>query len=120
MGLSQSGIDELLVGSDSTPPEPSAAVAVATSRPVVPDVTRILGLSVTPTVCLAEREMTIESILEITIGTIIEFDVSFDAELSLRIGNHPIGSGQAVKIGENFGMRVTKIEALDERIHAMG
>ena len=114
MGLSQSGIDEPLIGGDSPPPQPSAAIAVA------PDVTRILGLTVKPTVCLAEREMTVESILEITIGTIIEFDVSFDAELSLRIGDHPIGRGQAVKIGENFGLRVTKIETLDERIHAMG
>jgi len=71
------------------------------------------------TVTLAEREMTIESILEIAAGTILEFDIPFDSELTLNVANRSIGRGQAVKVGENFGLRVTYIEPVEERIDAM-
>lgn len=84
------------------------------------DISRILGLSVPVAVILTQRNMTVESLLEITVGTIIEFDMSFDAELSLRVGDQVVGRGQAVKIGENFGLRITQINSVEERIDAMG
>lgn len=68
---------------------------------------------------LAECEMTIESILAITVGSILEFDVPVETDLSLFVGNRPIGAGQAVKAGENFGVRVTRIEPVTERIGAL-
>jgi flagellar motor switch protein FliN/FliY len=84
------------------------------------ELTRILGLEVTLSVVLAERLMTVESILDMKTGTIIEFDVPFDSELRLNIGNHPIGAGQTVKIGENFGLRLTSVAGVPERVGAMG
>lgn len=84
------------------------------------DISRILGLSVPVAVILTQRNMTVESLLEITVGTIIEFDMSFDAELSLRVGDQVVGRGQAVKIGENFGLRITQINSVENRIDAMG
>jgi len=81
---------------------------------------RILGLSVPVTVTLAERQMDVRSILEITIGTILEFDVPFNAELTLQVANRPISSGQAVKVGENFGIRITRVHAVQDRIGALG
>jgi flagellar motor switch protein FliN/FliY len=83
-------------------------------------VARILGLSVPVTATLAERDMTIESIMGISVGTIVEFDVPVDAELTLSVANHAIGKGQAVKTGENFGLRITQIDNLEHRIGAMG
>ena len=53
--------------------------------------------------------MRIDAILDIKVGTIIEFDVPFDSNLGLVAANRGIGSGQAVKVGENFGLRVAKI-----------
>ena len=85
-----------------------------------PDIERILGLTVPVSVTLAERDLTIESILDVKVGTIIEFDVPFDADLVLNAANHPIGTGQAVKVGENFGLRVTKLADVHGRIEAMG
>lgn len=84
------------------------------------DVSRILAMSVPVAVTLAERNMSIESILDMTVGTIIEFDVPFDAELTLLVGGHPVGCGQAVKVGENFGLRVNRIGSVETRISAMG
>jgi len=84
------------------------------------DVSKILGLNVPVSVILTERKMTVESLLEITVGTIIEFDMSFDAELKMQVVNQTIGRGQAVKIGENFGLRITQIDSVKDRIDAMG
>ena len=84
------------------------------------DLTRILGLIVPVAVILTRREMTVESLLEITAGTIIEFDVSFDAEFSLQVVNKTIGFGQAVKVGENFGLRLTQVHSVKDRIDALG
>jgi len=114
MGMSQANVSAVL----DRPRAPTANAPPAS--PPVADVSRILGLAVPVTVSLAEREMTVESILDITVGTIIEFEVPFDAELSLRIGDHSVGRGQAVKVGENFGLRITHIDTVSGRIHAMG
>jgi len=102
------------------PPKPPRRAVAETSSDRPKEVRRILALTVPVTVTLAERDMSIESILEITAGTIIEFDVSSDTELSLNVNNHTIGSGQAVKVGENFGLRIAAIVDVADRIDAMG
>jgi len=71
-------------------------------------------------VVLAECDMRIEAIVNIKVGTIIEFDVAFDSDLGLVAANREIGSGQAVKVGENFGLRVSKVGTVKERINALG
>ena len=81
---------------------------------------RILKLTVPVSVTLAERAMSVATILQMTVGTIVEFDVPFDAELSMKVANRPIASGTAVKIGEHFGMRLTKVGSITQRIDAMG
>lgn len=84
------------------------------------DLSRILKLSVPVMVVLAEQEMAIKSILEMTVGTIVEFDVPFDAELELRVANQTIGRGNAIKIGENFGLSITAVDSVSQRVDALG
>ncbi len=88
--------------------------------PATGDIERILGLSVPVQVVLAQRRMRIESVLKFTLGTIIEFEVPFDSDLALYAANRLIGHGKAVKVGEMFGLRVTRIDTLQERINALG
>ena len=99
----------------------SGAVSAATASAPSPDaeVARILGISVPVAVTLAQRPMTIGSVLAITVGTILEFEVPADSELTLYVGNQPIGRGSPVKIGENFGIRLNKIGTIRDRIGAM-
>ena len=112
------GVKRTVVGTraDSAPRE--ALETATTDRDN--EIRRILGLTVPVTVSLAEREMAVESILAIKAGTIIEFEVPFDSELTLHVANRPIGRGHAVKHGENFGLKVSQIEPLEERIDALG
>ena len=101
------------------PPRPSrrGPGELTSDRPR--EVERILALTVPVAVTLAERDISLETILKITVGTILEFDVSADTVLSLNIGGVPIGTGQAVKVGENFGLRVAQVLSVEDRIAAM-
>ena len=46
------------------------------------------------------------------------FDIG--AELKLVVTNRQIGLGQAVKVGENFGLRITRIGTIYDTIMALG
>lgn len=83
-------------------------------------VDQILRIEVPLLVQLAEREMTLGQVLELTPGTIIELPKTADEELEILINNKVIGTGSAVKVGENFGIRVNFIGKLADRIAAMG
>lgn len=104
----------------------SGTATISPGRMIAPDgargkvdVSRLLGLALDIRVVLAEREMPLNSVLAIRPGTIIEFDVPFDAELLLYAGDRRIGVGQAVKVGEKFGLRVSHIGTVRERIQAL-
>ena len=81
---------------------------------------RILKLSVPLIVKLGERTMPLSTITNLSTGAIIEFDKAFDDDLDLMINNKCIGRGQAVKVGENFGLRVSRIGSVAQRVQAMG
>lgn len=93
--------------------------AKESSPPPDQEIRRILGLDVPVSVVLAERDMAVHSILAITVGTIVEFNAKFDDDLVLFVGNRAVGRGQAVKVGENFGLCVTDVGGVHERIEAM-
>lgn len=99
-----------------TPRIPGSQVASAPAN----SMHRILRLEVPVIVQLAERTMPLSEILNLTSGAIIEFEKSADSELDLMINNKCIGRGQAVKVGENFGLRVTVTGSLRDRIQALG
>lgn len=84
-----------------------------------PALKRILKLEVPVIVLLAENQMPLSEIMNLSTGAIIEFDKSFDSELDLMANNMRIGRGVAVKVGENFGLRVTRIGSLRDRIQAL-
>ncbi len=97
----------------------TSTIPAAPHRPREARVERILPLTVSVYVTVAERKMPIEGIVGISAGTIIEFGVPFDAELILRVGDQTIGYGQAVKVGENFGVRITRMATPKEVRAAM-
>ncbi len=143
MTISQDDIDALLaaageLGNDEPMKEPAASrppPAPVKSPVRAPDhssgaaplpisvpaeLRRILRMQVPVLVNLAERDLSLHSVLRWTPGSIIEFDKPADSELRLVIANKPIGFGHAVKVGENFGLRVAVIGNVTDRILAMG
>lgn len=80
----------------------------------------ILRLEVPIIVVLATRSMTAAEVTALIPGAIIELPKSADEELELRVNNKTIGVGRAVKVGENFGLRLTFIGDVRDRIQALG
>ena len=102
------------VQADSPPPAKSEKPARTA------DISRILQIEVPIIVRLAQKTLPLQDVLDLSPGTVIEFSKSVDDDLDLMINNKCVGSGVAVKIGENFGLRISRIGPIDETIKAMG
>ncbi len=79
----------------------------------------ILTLEVPVIVQIAERVMTVDEVTSMAPGAIIELPKSADDDLEIRVNNKTIGTGTAVKVGENYGIRVSFVGELSERIAAI-
>lgn len=83
------------------------------------DIGIILKLDVPIIVRIAERIVRVEDVVKWVPGTIIELQKSADDDLSILVNNVPIGQGTALKVGENFGVRVTFVGDLKDKIAAL-
>jgi flagellar motor switch protein FliN/FliY len=81
---------------------------------------RILHLRVPVIVQLATRRMPIGAVRDLSAGAIVEFDKSVDDALDLLVNNRLIGRGHCVKVGENFGLQITRICDPAERVRSLG
>jgi flagellar motor switch/type III secretory pathway protein FliN len=100
------------VAAAPSPPPPTA-------RPSTDRLKGILKLRVPVVVRLAERPMLLSEIMKIVPGKIIEFPRTVDEELDLLVNNHQIGSGVAVKVNERFGLRVTYVGDVKDRLKSL-
>lgn len=80
----------------------------------------ILKIEVPVIVQIASRKMPVEDVLKLSPGAIIELPKLADEELEILVANKQIGLGNAVKVGENFGVRVTYVGDVRQRIAALG
>lgn len=128
MIIDQSEIDALLTQAEGLAAE--TRVEAARPAPVVvdsppmrsapADLERLLQLRVPLIVQLATRQMEIVAVRELSVGAIIEFEKPVEDPLDLLVNNRRIGRGVCVKVGENFGLRVTEICTRAERVRSMG
>ena len=95
----------------ATPAPPPAGAA---------ELQRILKIEVPVIVKLAERKLSMSEVMRLGTGAIIEFSKSSEEPLELMVNNKTVAVGQTVKVGENFGLRVTKIGDLRDVIRSMG
>jgi flagellar motor switch protein FliN/FliY len=93
-------------------------------RPAAPqtsiELRRILRLEVPIIVKLAERKLPLSEVLRLGTGAIIEFVKSNSEPLELLINNKVIALGETVKVGENFGLRITRIGDVRQVIQSLG
>jgi flagellar motor switch protein FliN/FliY len=80
---------------------------------------RILHMQVPVIVKLGERKLMLSEVLRLGVGAIIEFYKGSDEPLELMINNRTIALGETVKVGENFGLRITQIGDVHETIKSL-
>ncbi|MHB8955262.1 MAG: FliM/FliN family flagellar motor switch protein [Pirellulaceae bacterium] len=77
----------------------------------------LLKIKVPVSVTLATSKQPIRSILELVPGSILQFEKLCDEMLTLEVGSHRVAQGEAVKVGDKFGLRLTSMVLPQERFH---
>lgn len=99
---------------------PAAAESIEERLYRLPPYSRsLLRIEVPVRVTLATTKLPLKRIVELGPGSIIQFEKSCDGELSLQVGEHDVAVGEAVKVGEKFGLRVTSMVMPSERFFAV-
>ena len=81
---------------------------------------RILRLQVPLIVKLADRTLTLQEVMRLGPGAIVEFFKASDEPLELLVNNKTIAIGETVKVGENFGLKITQIGDVKQVIKSLG
>jgi len=105
-------------------PQPAAAATSATpalgdpvdsARELPPYSQSLLKITVPVMVTLAEKKQALEQIVELSPGSIIQFDKSCEEMLDLSVAGRKVAMGEAVKVGDKFGLKITSVVLPDER-----
>ena len=84
------------------------------------NVEHILQLEVPIIVRLGEKKLPLRDVMLLVPGTILELPKAAESDLEMLVNNKVVGQGVAVKVGENFGLRITKIGDARARVMALG
>jgi flagellar motor switch protein FliN/FliY len=80
---------------------------------------RLRPLPVPVIVKLAEKKIELGQLLAIGPGAIITFEKSCEDLLDLYVNNRLYCRGEAVKIGEKFGIKICEVGSVEERVSAV-
>jgi flagellar motor switch protein FliN/FliY len=101
----------------AAPPQPPAAATKTVIRGQqppdfsgLPGYSRsLLKISVPVSVELASKKETLQEVIGLAPGSIIKFEKGCEEMLRLLVGENAVAVGEAVKVGEKFGFRVTSM-----------
>ena len=84
------------------------------------DIQSLMKIEVPVIVLIAQHTLNVDEVRHLSPGAILELPTTLKDELEIHVNNQPIAMGTAVKVGENFGVRVTFVGDLKQRIEALG
>ena len=103
--------------------KPSAAPTtdeVAERIRALPPYTRsLLRIKVPVRVTLATTSQPVSRILDLGPGTILHFNKPYDEPLVLSVGRCDVAVGEAVKVGDKFGLRLTSMVMPEEKFQPL-
>jgi len=86
-----------------------SAMAPVTIDDLPPYSRSLLRIRVPVVVTLAQKRQALTRITELGPGAIIQFEKSCEETLELDVGGHAVAVGDAVKVGDKFGLRITSM-----------
>lgn len=95
-------------------------LASSMSRGETESLERILDLPLAIHVQLGSRRMRISDLLELAVGSILDLDNAAGAPLDIYANQTLIAQGEAVVVGDHYGVRITEIVTPAERVKRIG
>lgn len=80
----------------------------------------MLSIGLTIHVELGRRMIRVGDLLKLGAGQVLELDAGAGAPLSIYANNTLIAEGEAVVVGERYGIRITDIVSPAERVQRLG
>jgi flagellar motor switch protein FliN len=74
----------------------------------------VMDVPIEITVEIGRRSMKIAEILRLGPGSVLELDKVSGEPLDIYVNNRPIARGEAVVVGDHYGVRLTEVLVLDE------
>ena len=96
-------------------PPPTGAESAPMDFSKLPSYSRsLLKIELPVRVVLASKKENLKDVVELAAGSIIKFDKSCEEMLQLLVGEQQVALGEAVKIGDKFGFRLSQMVLPDE------
>lgn len=96
----------------------SAAISVAQRKSQTLDF--ILDVTLQVTVEVGRARMTIQDLLQLGQGSVVELEKLAGEPLDIYINGKQVARGEAVIVNEKFGVRLTDIISPEDRIESLG
>jgi len=90
------------------------------TRNDVRNIDMLLDVELPVSVRVGQSEMTLQDILKLSSGSVIELNKSAEAPLELMVNNKRIAKGEVVVLDANFALRLTEIESPEEMLKKLG
>ena len=103
----------------AAPPPPVPAEPLHTYNRLPKYTRSLLKIDVPLRVVLAEKKQSLANIMELGPGSIIQFTKSCEDMLELHVENQVVAQGEAVKVGDKFGLRIINMVLPEERFLAL-
>jgi flagellar motor switch protein FliN/FliY len=105
----------------SPPPTPAAEVVVPAQRsePLPANLGLVLDVELEATIRFGEREMLLRDIFGLMAGAVVELNQMVSEPAELHVAGRLVARGEVVVVDGNFGLRVTEVAALHERVAAI-
>jgi flagellar motor switch protein FliN/FliY len=117
LGENEEATQVELPASPEKPREMAAAAAPATGKV---DLSLLLDIPLQVTVELGRTRMTIESLLRLSQGSVVELNRIAGEPLDIYVNNKLMARGEAVVVKEKFGVRVTDVLSPEKRLQGLG
>ncbi len=89
-------------------------------EPLPRDLERILDIPLTVHVEIGRKRIKISELLDLGAGAVLELDAQAGAPLAIYANQTLLARGEAVVVGERYGIRITDIVSPEERIKRLG
>lgn len=84
------------------------------------NIERILDVELAITVSFGQARMLLKDVMQLRAGSIVELDRLADDPVELWVNNKRVAQGEVVIVEGNYGIRISEVEPVADRIHSLG